>query len=541
MPPLLLAVAMYLVLALWLAHTKAPWWDEGQYVNPSYDLAFHGQMGSNVVEPAGHFFNTYFRGIQQRTYMTVPNQMVALASWFRIFGFSAFSARVHSICWGVVGLCALFYILQRLFSDRRVAQLATLFASIDFIYLWTTADARMDSAAAALALCSVAAYLHFREENLQKAVVASQILGASAVFTHPNAALVALAIGVLAWCYDRDRLRLRFWRYLGLSAAPYLFFGLLWSFYILQSPGDFRAQFFASVAGHNSERLLKILHPDTAIGGEIDRYLAAYCVGGLWGGVMNGWMVIVPLLYIPAMTWFLRKRRQHEAPVRMLVTYTITMALGMTFLNGFKGYFYLIYVLPIYNGILAAWLLNLWERSVEGKCVAAAVAVLFCTLQISSSILHIQADEYHRDYEPAVRDMARYRAEGKSIVGSAALGFDLGYSGFKDDVRLGMYSGLSPDVLVIDRAYRHFAGFFAQDEPPVFQHIVTMLSTNYRLTAQHGSFWIFERVQPGADGKIAPWIDVSKIDTVETSKRAEYLFRRIFSVCKMRDAEESTL
>jgi hypothetical protein len=42
-----LAVVVYLVLALWLAHTKAPWCDEGWFANPAYNLAIsweHGQQ-----------------------------------------------------------------------------------------------------------------------------------------------------------------------------------------------------------------------------------------------------------------------------------------------------------------------------------------------------------------------------------------------------------------------------------------------------------------------------------------------------------------
>jgi hypothetical protein len=509
-----LAVVVYLVLALWLAHTKAPWYDEGQYTNSAYNLAFHGRMGSNVVEPTGFYLNVYYRGVQQRTYFELPNHVLALAGWFRMFGFSAFSARAYSISWGVLTLVVLFFILQRLFPDRRIAPLATLFMAIDFIFLWSSADTRMDVTAHALALGSLAAYLYFREKDFPKAVVGSQVLGACAVFTHPNTALVVLAVALLAWRHDRNRLRLLGWRHLVLAAIPYLFFGLLWSFYILQSPADFKAQFLPTLEGHNFERFRILIHPGAAIGDEIHRHLAAYCESGLWGGAMKGWMGLVLFFYLAAIVWFLWKWRQHEAPVRMFLEYAVAMVLGMTFLNGFKGYFYLIYLAPIYNTALAAWLLSFWRRSIEGKYLAVALSVVFATLQLSTSIVHIRADEYHREYEPTIRELVHDRAEGKSIVGDAALGFGLGFSGFKDDVRLGMYSGLSPDVIVIDRAYRRYSGLYRKEEPAVFEHIVTTLSTRYRLAAQHGSFWIFEKAEPGTDGNVAPWIDAREMETI---------------------------
>ena len=414
----------------------------------------------------------------------------------------------------------------------------TLFTAIDFIFLWSTADGRTEASANALALCAVASYVYFREKDFRKAVICSQILGASAVFIHPNAAVLLLGMGVLAWCFDRERFRTQ---YLFLAGAPYLFFALLWSLYILQSPGDFVAQFLVHAAGHNSERFRRLLRPDIAIGTEFVRHLAAYYLGGLWGGVMKGWMIIIPFLYLPAIVWFLRRARQHEAPVRMFRIYGVTLVLGITFLNGFKGDFYLIYVVPVYNAVLAAWLLSLWARAKLAKSVALTVAATFVSVQLAISILHIRADEYHRDYQPTIHDMVRYRAEGKSIVGTAALGFGMGFGGFKDDVRLGMYSGLDPDVLVMDRSYRHFTGFFEEDEPPVFTHIVNTLSTRYRLAAQHGSFWIFERVLREPNEQVLPWIDLKRIETVEKGHRADYFLRLMFSEGKMHDLEESSL
>ena len=160
------------------------------------------------------------------------------------------------------------------------------------------------------------------------------------------------------------------------------------------------------------------------------------------------------------------------------------------------------------------------------------MALVFVTVQLAMSILHIRANEYHRDYEPTIRDMVRYRAAGKSILGTVALGFGMDFDGFKGDVRLGMYNGFDPDVLVMDRSYRLFEGYFGKDEPLVFAHIVKMLSLRYKLVAQHGSFWIFERVPPGANGEAVPWFDVRKIEGVEDAKRAGYFFRLLFAAGK---------
>jgi hypothetical protein len=117
-------------------------------------------------------------------------------------------------------------------------------------------------------------------------------------------------------------------------------------------------------------------------------------------------------------------------------------------------------------------------------------------------------------------------AAGKSIVGTAALGFGAGFQGFADDWRLGLYSGLKPDVIVLDRSYREFTRRFETDEPLVFSHVLTTLTSDYRLSARYGTFWIFERV-PAAQGKPAPWLDTSGIGLKEKGKQAEYLFEQL--------------
>jgi 4-amino-4-deoxy-L-arabinose transferase-like glycosyltransferase len=533
---LLPAIVVLLSLSLWLARTKAPWCDEGWWVNPAYNLAFHGRMGMSVVQPSGQFINAYLRGLQERTYTYPPNHFVALAGWFRLFGFSVFTARAYSACWSVLALAAVFFIALRLFPDPRVAQLAALFIAIDFIFLWTTADGRPDAMANCLAVCSVAAYLRLREKHLGTAVLVSQILAAAGVFAHLNALVVMPALAGAAWFLDRKRLRPQ---YALWAVAPYLFFALLWSIYIMRSPADFVAQFLPQAGW--SERWRGFLRPDLVIVAEVVRHLAPYCLDGLWQGVMNGRAVLIPFLYLAALIWFLRSRRRLETTERAFLLFTIVLLCGMTFLNGFKGYYYLIYIVPAYDVILAAWLLTLWKGSKQGKWAASFIALAFAILQVSTSIQHIRADEYRRDYEPAVWDLERYRSNGQSIMGTAALGLGLHFAGFQDDIRQGTYSGLDPDVLVLDRSYRRFTRGFEKDEPPVFTHIVARLSSQYRPAAQHGSIWIFERVRPAADAKIAPWIDVSKLETVQKGKRADYFFRSIFSAAHFRDLAESGL
>jgi 4-amino-4-deoxy-L-arabinose transferase-like glycosyltransferase len=416
---------VYLVFAFGVARTKAPWCDEGWFANPAYNLAYHGTMSTNVLEPSGHFLNAYIRGIQERTYIVVPNHLVALAGWFRVFGFSLVSMRTYSILWGVVTLLIFYYIAHRLVPDPGVAQLGVFLLAVDFMFIWTTADGRMEAPASALALGAVAAYLHFGEANFRVAVIVSQILGATAMFTHPNAIFGVLAIAVLTWYLDRPKLK---WQYILWAAAPYLLFALLWSIYIVQSPADFAAQFFANAVGRGSARWKIVIQPWLAIALELMRHAGTYMASGLWQGVMNQAMIFVPIGYVSALIWFMRHHRRRPPGARVFLSIALTYLLGMTFLNGFKAAPYILYLVPFYDVVLAAWIIHLWRGTSERKLFAASLLAAFLALQITTTVQHIRADEYGRD-----------------------------------DARLGIYSGLEPDVLVMDRSYRDFARLFSEE------------------------------------------------------------------------------
>ncbi len=514
------AIVVFLLQAFWIARTKAPWCDEGWFANPAYNLAFTGRMSSNVQEPSGHFLNAYLSGIQERTYMVVPNHLLALAGWFRVFGFSLFTMRAWSILWGAITLSVTFYILYRLLPDPRIAQLATALLSLEFVFIWSTADGRMDAMASALALLEIAAYLHWRPRNLRAAILISQICGAAAAFTHPNALLGLIAVGVLAWRFDRFRVR---WRWVFEAAIPYCVLALAWMAYIAQNPFDFRAQFLANAAGRGSARWLVIVQPWLAVWNELQRHVATYMASSQWSGVMNPWMFFIPFLYLVALVWFFRSNRASPSPdICMFSICAAVYVLGLTFLNGFKAPCYVIYLLPFYSAVLAAWLLKQWDRGRDARFLGTTVAAAFLVAQITTTVLHIRADEYHRDYVPAAHKLAAYRTAGNTIVGPSTMGFIAGFRGFRDDARLGIYSGLNPDIVVMDRSYRYFARLFATEEPRVFTHVATTLTSKYRCTEKFGSFWVFEREAQPASG-----IDMQTLALKERVEQADYLFEWI--------------
>jgi hypothetical protein len=338
------------------------------------------------------------------------------------------------------------------------------------------------------------------------------------VFTHPNAAIGVISVTVLAIRYDRHRLRL--WHLL-VAAFPYLLFALAWSTYIIQSPSDFTAQFLSNAAGRSSARWKTIVYPWLALQKEATRHLSAYVGSGLWSGIMSQWMLFVPFIYGGALIWFWLTRKNHGPNAARFSMLTATFILGLTFLNGFKAGCYMIYLVPIYDSVLALCLLTLWRGGPDRKLICGTLATAFLGLQLLATTQHIRADEYHRDYLRAVHALENSRNAGKTILATTAIGMD--FNRYRDDVRLGMYTGSKPDVILVDRSYRFFAGEFAKEEPAVFSHVVSTLSHDYRPVDLYGSFWIFERAKDVSAA--TPWVDVSGSSLKVGQEKAEYFFK----------------
>lgn len=489
--PLLLILAVYLSLSLAIAHTKVPWCDEGWFANPAYNLAMRGNMGTNVLEPSGHYLNAYLSGIQQRTYVVVPLHLVTLAGWFKLFGFSAVSMRAYSILWGAIALAAIFLIVWKLTRNRILALLSIALTSVDFLFLWGAADGRMDMMCSSLGFCSLAAYLLLRTRGITLAIIASQSLAAAACFTHPNGTLAIVALVWLAFSLDREKIGKR---HLLFAAAPYLLFALAWLPYILQSPADFRAQFFANAGGRNAARWKMIVQPWMAIWYEISKYFTSYGVYPIWTGQVNRILVLVPFAYFGALSWCgLHQRNQPEPGNRALFQLTIVYLLTMTFLIGFKAQNYLPYVIPLHCIILALWIEHSWRSGRAAKLSATFVTAALLLIQGSALYQKIRLDEYDRQYQLTASDLRTYSAQGKTILASASFGFALGFDAFKDDARLGKYSARLGDIVVLDPSYRQWYKHFETEEPEVSRYVTGLLRREYHTIQRNDLFEILER------------------------------------------------
>jgi 4-amino-4-deoxy-L-arabinose transferase-like glycosyltransferase len=461
-------LAVYLALALTMTLTKRPWVDEAWFSIPAMNLLAHGTMATTNVETAG----TWLAGLDQYTYWITPLHFLTQAGWYSLFGFSVFSLRALSIVWGLIALLSLFVIVDRLTGRRQVAFVALALAATDYLLVRAASDGRMDMMNAALGFAALASYVGLRTRRLVWAVAISHCCAAASLLTHPNGVMPIAALSVLTLFLDRAHLQ---GRHVVVAAVPYVVGLSAWGAYILQAPQLFLTQFGGNAAGQPWDGLGSWF---TSIW---NTYAAAYGLQAHWAGPAVHLRALVLLAYLAGVigvlaTRALRRDRGTQALLLLLGTEFVLMSL----MRRASAHDYLVHVVPLYAALLAVWIVSLWERVPVMKPVLASATAGLMLLQVGGVGLRAYVNHYDRQYRPLVEFLRSEVRPDDLIIGSAELGFGLGFTKqILDDTRIGFHSGRHPEYIVVDSRYQSWIAGYLASEPEVQAYVRTLLARQY--------------------------------------------------------------
>jgi hypothetical protein len=484
-----LIVLIYLGLGLTNLFTRAPWCDEAWFGNPAYNLAYKGFMGTTVLEPAGSTWKSVkLTGIDRHTYWVMPLNLLANAAGFRVFGFSIYSMRLFSLFWGLIAFSAWGAILWKLTGQALLTLGSLGLIAVDYHFLLQASDGRMDAMTVALGWSGVAAYLLLRERSFPLAVAMSQSLAATAFFTHPNGAVLALILAIATLYFDRRRVR---FGTIALAAVPYLAIGAGWALYIAQSPADFVAQFLGNAGGRGPT----ITTPLAALRLEIShRYMDSYGLAE-WSS-RTGRLNVIPLAMFLAGTaacLLAREIRQHRG-YRLLLIWTAIVLVFLTEFEGLKTHLYLIYLTPLYSILLAVAVRWMWLKRPRWRWALAAAMLLFVGLQVLRTPSSAWRNRRQLTYDRAAEYLrARYHRR-TPVMGDAGLIFGLGPDwNVLDDFRLGYDSGKRAEVVVIDPSWDDRILMMQTNSPQAHRFVSHLLATEYREVYNQAGYRILAR------------------------------------------------
>jgi hypothetical protein len=166
----------------------------------------------------------------------------------------------------------------------------------------------------------------------------------------------------------------------------------------------------------------------------------------------------------------------------------------MSILDGQKLVCYLVHILPFYAALLAIWIDWCWERRRVPRWMIATCVCGLLLLQRGGVVKRSLLDSYHKSYLPAVSFLKSNMKPVSLVMGSAELGFELGFNDrLIDDRYLGYYSGKRPDFIVVEEAYEDAFNGSQKHRPAIYQHITDVMKNEYREVYNHASYRIYAR------------------------------------------------
>jgi len=490
------AFAVYLAYSIGLATTRAPWLDEGFYVNPPYALITTGYPGFSIIDDSGSLqpSKTYLnmKGLHEHAYAGMPLYSVALAGWMKVFGFGLLTCRLFTVFCGALVLLFSYYIVRYLVADVTVALVTFALIAGDYGFILRATDARMDMLSAAFGFGGLAVYLYLRTRSFSWAVFLSNLCVCASGLTHPSGGVLAAAgLVFLTFYYDWRRIR---FRHVAIALAPYLIGAAGWAWYIAKDVDSFRAQFLYNLT--YGGRIDTLRSPLTTLKREIElRYL--YALGGMGGAtILSKLKLSIVIAYFCGVVGVLATRSlRQQKGYRALLFLTGIYFLVLAFADGVKEMNYTVYMIPLYAALLAALVVWLWRN--HGPAVRAMLVTVVIGLLLihAGGIAHqVRQDTYHKDYLPAISFLKQNVPRDQLLMGPGVLGFGLAYPpNLIDDFRLGALSGRTPDWIAVDDRYNRFFGGLKSWEPSAYQFVRNRLENEYRPVYQHGNWTIYRR------------------------------------------------
>jgi 4-amino-4-deoxy-L-arabinose transferase-like glycosyltransferase len=479
------ACVLLTVLGTMLALTNLPLCDEGFYGVPAQVLNATGALRNPVMESAGI---KYLQGIDQTFYWMVPLGMVMQAAAFKVFGFALLVQRGLSVVCGLGAVLMWYLALRRLVADR-VAALASILLSVDFVFLSLSSRGRSDIISLFFAMAALAAYMHWRERSLTLALAVANTACALSGMVHPNGGIAAVvSLLILSLYLDRRRLR---WSHLAVVAACYGVLGLCWGLYIAKAPSLFVAQFIGNVAGRfdgpmTLTRLIK---------GEVTRYASAYGLVGAHGFKLV--RLLIPLSYLSAIIFCAVSKELRRRSAVLLMMF-VAISLTLVFLEGAKQGWYLVHLSPLFCAFLAISMSRLWRSGNVVARMITAAQVLVVVLGVISLAYTASNRNLQRLYQPTVAFLNAHVGPTDVIFARSEFYFGLQCrTCLRDDTNLGELSGRRADYIVLDPDYIDHLMDLRAKSPAIYSDIEQRLNTQYHEVFRNSNYQILRRNSAG--------------------------------------------
>ena len=160
-------------------------------------------------------------------------------------------------------------------------------------------------------------------------------------------------------------------------------------------------------------------------------------------------------------------------------------------IDGQRNGTYIIHIFPEFAILLAAAIWWLWQKAGFVRPFLLAFVVGFVMLQVGGSAYLIATNPISREYQPAIDFVRQHTTPNDRIVGSAELGFGLGFDNVHDDIALGYFVNRKPNVIVLDKRYQDWHEAQSTKNPAIYKFIRHRLDTEFQLAFQNNTYRVY--------------------------------------------------
>jgi hypothetical protein len=146
------------------------------------------------------------------------------------------------------------------------------------------------------------------------------------------------------------------------------------------------------------------------------------------------------------------------------------------------------------EGLLALWIVEIWDTRPSLKPAVAAIAILFVGMNVLHTIGIWRKDRLHAEYAEAIAFLKQTTTPVQLTVGSSELAFGLGFdANLVDDHRLGYFSHKQPDVIVVNERYRELFERMKVYKPEVSVYVEDLLRRHFTKRYDRNNWQIYFR------------------------------------------------
>ncbi|KAF5058791.1 Dolichyl-phosphate-mannose-protein mannosyltransferase [anaerobic digester metagenome] len=380
--------------------------DENWFINPAYDLAMFGKMGTSMI------YGSY--NIANFTYWQPPVFILLMATSFKLFGFGVLQARMVSVFLGFLTVLFTYQLGLKLYN-KKIGLLASLAMISNPLFFMVSRNARMEIAVACFTIIALYCIFLVLKESKLGYYFASAFFAMLALLSHPNGIIAILSVVIIILA---EKIKLKTLKFnLNFNEIIVFISGVIlplipYALYISLDVAAFKGQFMGNIATSPSNPLSNILVEPT-------RYINLFSWLSHYNGLGLAFIVLALTVFLTVLGLYYLFRERKFSENFLLIVLMVNIAV-FSVLVYHKYFIYLGLTIPYLSIIMAVTLKDKINFKMNKKGVMSVIIICSWIMLIMGNCIFLTSFlEKTKDYNymGIEYEVQKYIPPGSVVVG----------------------------------------------------------------------------------------------------------------------------